>query len=69
MIETTTLINFLNGELSKEENNQVRQFLAEHPHYYDVLKGLSNMQKEQLGNDLEIQLRQKKSNLRDGIFL
>jgi len=69
IIKTATLLKFLNGKLSSSESNQVKQFLVDHPHYYDVLEGLSNMQKEEANErDLEQQLQQKKRNMRSKIF-
>jgi len=69
MIETAILIKFLNGELIASKRKEVEQFLIDHPHYYDILEGLSNIQKEESNErNLETQLQQKKEKLRSRIF-
>jgi len=69
MLTTSTLTKFLNGELTNRERTVVQQQLIEHPHYREVLQGLSNMQQE-VGSAaaLEKHFQSQKNSLRAKIF-
>ena len=53
-IKTAILKKYLDDELSNSEKRRLEKYMMEHPHYFKILKGLSQLKREYGDDDVRI---------------